>query len=145
LVDKISAVPSNLIDKGQSAIDASRASNQNRIDAIADGEDPATAAKTSATVPVDTTSSVGPGVTATTTDSEAAAATASTAFRTFIADAKIDGVFQGHPPKVLVNSRVIREGETVDIGLGIILDRVDVGNKILYFKDKSGSSVSKRY
>jgi hypothetical protein len=86
---------------------------------------------------------VGNGITATT--EVEVAAEASAAFRSFVANAKIGGVFQGNPPRALVNGRTTRAGETVDGGLGIMFDGIDAERKLIIFKDKSGATVARKY
>lgn len=82
-----------------------------------------------------------PGV-STTTEVNAATA-ASPAFRTFVANVRVSGVVSGSSPKALINGRLIRAGEVVDSGLGIVFDGVN-GNQLV-FKDRSGAAVSRRY
>ena len=74
-----------------------------------------------------------------------AAADTSTAFRTFIANAKISGVFQGTPARVMFNGRLARAGDTVEPTLGITFDGLDPDRKLILFKDKSGAVVTRRY
>ena len=74
-----------------------------------------------------------------------AAAEANAAFRSFVANAKISGVFQGTPSRVVINGRLIREGEVVDPPLGIIFNGIDANRHQLVFKDKSGATVSRRF
>jgi hypothetical protein len=74
-----------------------------------------------------------------------AAASASTEFRAFVANASIGGVFQGKPSKALINGKVTREGQMVDSELGIAFDRIDADKKVIYFKDATGAEVSKNY
>ncbi|MDB6094923.1 MAG: hypothetical protein JWM32_2485 [Verrucomicrobia bacterium] len=90
------------------------------------------------------TTDLAPGVTVTTQAVEAEVE-ASQSFRTFVADAKISGVFQGSPSRAFINGRLIRAGETVDAGLAIRFETVDPATKTIIFKDSSGASVSRRY
>jgi hypothetical protein len=90
------------------------------------------------------TTGLAPGVTAT-TDSVQAEVEASQAFRTFVADAKVTGVFQGTPSRAFINGRLVRAGEVVDSSLGVRFDSVDSNTKTIVFKDASGAKVSKRY
>ena len=111
-----------------------------------DAPPPPAAAKSEApsTAAVEGATTIAPGVKATTDDVEAAS-TASVAFRSFVDDARIGGVFQGTPPRALINSRIIRLGQTVDTGLGIVFSRVDAEQKIIIFTDATGATVSKKY
>lgn len=90
------------------------------------------------------TTDLAPGVTVT-TESVQAEIEASQAFRTFVADAKISGVFQGTPPRAFINGRLIRVGETVDPSLGITFESVDPKAKSIVFKDSTGATVARRY
>ena len=84
-----------------------------------------------------------PGISATT--EVEAAVEASAAFRSFVANAKVSGVFQGTPPRVMLNGRLARGGDVIDSGLGITFDSVNPEKKQLIFKDKSGATVTRRY
>ena len=90
------------------------------------------------------TSELAPGITVT-TDSVEAVPDANAAFRTFVANAKISGVFQGSPPRAFINGRLIRAGETIDAALGIRFESVDQSTKNIIFKDTSGATVSRHY
>jgi hypothetical protein len=90
------------------------------------------------------TTDLAPGVTVT-TDAVQAEVEASQAFRTFVADAKVSGVFQGSPPRAFINGRLVRMGETVDSLLGIRFESVDPKTKNIVFKDSTGATVSRRY
>ncbi|MEO6875050.1 MAG: hypothetical protein ABI222_09535 [Opitutaceae bacterium] len=85
-----------------------------------------------------------PGVTAT-TESIKAVANASVSFRTFVAAAKISGVYQGTPPRAFINGRLVRVGDIVDEMQDITFDSIDVPSRSLVFKDSTGATVSKRY
>lgn len=74
-----------------------------------------------------------------------AAPAANAAFRAYVANASIDGVFQGSPAKALINGRIVREGQVLDGELGIVFARIDSETKVIYFKDGSGAEVSKNY
>ena len=95
---------------------------------------------------VDSTATVEltPGVMAT-TESIKAVPNATSAFRTFVASAKISGVYQGTPPRAFINGRLFRTGELVDDTLEIYFDSVDVDSRSIIFKDSSGATVSRRY
>ena len=70
---------------------------------------------------------------------------ASAEFRLFVANAEIGGVFQGTPPRALINGRIVKASQPVDNQLGIIFDRIDSEKKVIYFKDATGAEVSKEY
>jgi hypothetical protein len=83
-------------------------------------------------------------VTATTT-LEQAGADASVEFRTFVANAKVSGVFQGTPARAFINGKLARAGETVDAALGIVFDRIDAEKRHIIFRDRTGATVTRRY
>ncbi|PAW74324.1 MAG: hypothetical protein B9S26_01250 [Opitutia bacterium Tous-C4FEB] len=70
---------------------------------------------------------------------------ASAGFRYIVTDAKVTGVYQGSPPRALINGRLIRVGQMLDEGLAISFAGIDAENRILNFVDRSGARVSKRY
>ena len=74
-----------------------------------------------------------------------AAPKASAAFKRFVADARITGVFQGTPPRALINGRMIRAGEVVDQTLGVVFDSIDAEMKTITFKDRTGTTATRRY
>ncbi len=90
------------------------------------------------------TTDLAPGVTIT-TESVEAETEATPAFRSFVADAKISGVFQGTPPRAFINGRLVRLGEVVDSSLGIRFDSIDPKTKNIVFKDASGATVGRLY
>ena len=90
------------------------------------------------------TTDLAPGVTVT-TEAVEAEVEASQAFRTFVADAKISGVFQGTPSRAFINGRLIRVGEVVDSSLGVRFESVDPATKTIVFKDTTGAKVARRY
>jgi 2-oxoglutarate dehydrogenase E2 component (dihydrolipoamide succinyltransferase) len=91
------------------------------------------------------TTNLGGGVSVTTSDDVAAATNASPEFRSWVAGAKIGGVFQGASPRVLINGRTVRAGTTVDETLGIVFDSVNAANKTIIFKDSTGAVVERHY
>ncbi len=95
---------------------------------------------------VDSTATVEltPGVMAT-TESVKAVPNASSAFRTFVASARISGVYQGTPQRAFINGRLVRAGEMIDSTLEIYFDGVDLANRSIIFKDSMGATVSRRY
>ena len=74
-----------------------------------------------------------------------AATAASAAFRAFVSNATVGGVYQGVPSRALINGTIVREGQTLDSALGIAFVRVDAAKKVIYFKDYTGAVVSKNY
>jgi hypothetical protein len=74
-----------------------------------------------------------------------AAPAASAAFRSFVANAVIGGVFQGTPARALINGTIVREGQVVNSSLGVAFERIDARRKMIFFKDYTGAEVSKSY
>jgi len=102
--------------------------------------------ETGSAMRVDSTATVEltPGVLAT-TESVKAVPNASSAFRTFVANARISGVYQGTPQRAFINGRLVRSGEMIDSSLEIYFDGVDLANRSIIFKDSIGATVSRRY
>jgi hypothetical protein len=158
-LNSLAHVPVNAINKAQGAIDARRASGQSNLDAAVTGQEladkPAVAAPsvTAPSVPsapapkpanATAKTSITRGISAT-TELESAAVEASPEFRSFVANAKISGVFQGTPARAFINGRMARAGDTIDLTLGIIFETIDPAKRHLTFKDKSGAMVSRKY
>jgi hypothetical protein len=104
---------------------------------------PGKSAPTPAARTATTTTNVSPNVAATTQVD--AGAEAAPAFKAFVANAKVSGVFQGSPSRAVINGRLTRLGEVVDPGLGIVFESVDSERRHLVFKDRSGATVSRRF
>jgi len=162
-LNQIAAAPKQAVDKARDVVAARRENEQARIDAMAAGEEapdkraldtpppsrfsgrspPPDAVAAPVLVP-GSGSVIAPGVTAVTND-VMAAPKASAAFRRFVADAHITGVFQGTPPRALINGRMIRAGELIDQALGVVFDSIDAEQKTITFKDRAGVPVTRRY
>jgi hypothetical protein len=146
----IAHAPVNAINKANDVIAKRVGSGQGRdaVGAITDGDAAVSPgdkpAKPAGPQTFATSTAIAPGVSAT-NDNVSAAAEASPAFRSFVANAKIGGVFQGNPPRLLINGRTVRGGDTVDNGLSITFDSVDSDKKMILFKDKAGAVVTRRY
>ena len=144
-LNAVAHAPVNAINKAQAAIDARRAGEQSKVDGLVTAEDPANkVAAPAAPKLVETESAIAPGISATNSNI-AAMAEASVPFRSFVANAKIPGVFPGDPPRAMINNRLTRAGDIVDAGLGITFDGVDPDKRQIIFKDKSGAIVTRRY
>lgn len=157
-LNKLASMPAAMIEKAQDAISSRRDNEQGRVDALVAGEDPGSKHALDTPLPghlskpaatpepsvTRTQSTIAPGVTATTTD-VIAGAEASAAFRVFVGGLQINGVFQGNPPRALINGRTFRKGEIVDIPLGVIFESADPEKKTIIFKDRTGATVSRRY
>jgi hypothetical protein len=149
-LNKLAHAPANAINQAQEAIATRRASGQARIDAASIGEDlpdrPATSAdsgKAGGRAPATTTTTIAPNVTATTAMEAAPEATAP--FRSFVANAKVSGVFQGTPSRAVINGKLTRAGDVVEPGLGITFTGIDSDRRHLVFKDRTGATVSRRF
>jgi hypothetical protein len=151
-LNEVAQIPAKAIGKAQSAIEARRASGQTKVDAAAAGEaladKPAVAAPGSA--PKGPVTQAATGVRSVTKGVSATAPLdavpeASPEFRSFVANAKISGVFQGSPARAFINGRMARSGEVVEPGQGIVFEGVDPVKRHLLFKDKSGAIVARKY
>ncbi len=83
-------------------------------------------------------------VTATTTTGVIAGA-ADPAFRSWVTNVKINGVFQGSPARALINGRTVRAGQAVDDTLGITFDHLDTQTRMIVFRNRAGATVARRY
>jgi hypothetical protein len=158
-LNQLAHAPVNAVNKAKGVIDARNASGQSRAGVAEAGDDlaskpaatPATVATKSAppqltTRPGGGTTSVAPGITATTPDE--ATAEASPAFRAFVSNAKITGSVgarDGKASMAIINGKLARAGEMVENNLGITFEGVDTEKKQITFKDKSGALVARRY
>lgn len=143
-LNKVTSEPAKLIDKTENAIASHRSDEQAKVDAAITGMEEPTPTPTPATVSVMAQSQLTNDVKVNNTHLDAAPA-ASADFRAFVANANIDGVFQGTPSRALINGVIVREGQTVSAALGIAFDRIDAVKKVIYFKDSTGAEVSKGY
>ncbi|MFM1850728.1 MAG: hypothetical protein RIS54_412 [Verrucomicrobiota bacterium] len=103
-------------------------------------EEPAGAVKVAAL----SQSQISKGITATTT-TMLATVEASPAFQSFVAEMRINGVFQGSPARALINGRTYSEGEVVDPNLGIVFAGVEPDDKQIVFRDPTGAIVKRKY
>jgi hypothetical protein len=96
--------------------------------------------------PAPTTSKteLAPGLTATTAAKDVAGE-ASPAFRNWVAQARISGVFKGNPARALINGRTVTSGQVIDEALGITFVGIAADSKSLMFSDASGSTVMRRF
>lgn len=160
-LNQIAAMPKAMIDKAQEAVATRRGSEQDRVDAVLEGKEPSDkrildtplpgnlgeqAPAKSADTPtyVKTESQLAPGIKVTTSDL-LANAPVTEEFRAFVSGARINGVFQGNPPRALINGRTVRAGEAVDNILGITFDSVEPEKKTITFKDRTGATITRKY
>jgi len=144
-LNQLAQVPVNAINKAQDAIAARRAGEQSRVDAVVTGGDvPNRAApKVMAPKAPPTMTNVAPGLAASApidADSDS-----SRAFRLFVANARISGVFQGNPPRAMINGKITRAGDRVDADLGIVFEGLSPDRRQLVFTDRSGAKVFRGY
>ncbi|HEY0946031.1 MAG TPA: hypothetical protein VGD81_12220 [Opitutaceae bacterium] len=166
---ELASVPGQLIDKAQDAIAARRENEQDRVDNAIVGRDyngeralktrtpdeiaerlgkaePARAPEQTV-VHLDLGSSATPPPATPAPAMELAqlAVAASPAFKTYVTAARINGVFQGNPPRALINGRTVRAGDMLDTTLGVVFERIDASRKLVFFKDQSGAVLAKKY
>ena len=135
------------VQRAQQVVQARSGSDQVNAGSLDDEFSPRSASRAvqkTETVAVAATTELAPGVVATTTVVDATL-NASEPFRQWVASARISGVFQGTPARVLINNRTVSVGQSVNDALGIKLDRVDVEEKRIIFRDTSGAAVERRY
>lgn len=160
-LNALAAAPGKLIESAQEAVAGRRNNEQSRVDAMLDGGDSSGAGGLRTPLPgelggrqapargapalgrVTSSTAIAPGVSVT-TDIEASKG-ASAAFRAFVTEAKVTGVYQGSPPRAFINGRLVRVGQSVEEGLAITFDGINSDNRVLLFVDGSGARVSKRY
>ena len=161
--DRLSALtdPSGKpVDDAQDEAAALRGGEQSGPDGIPVGDDPTgqqslrtplpgepggrpSPAKNPALNKSSASAALAPGVSVTT--EIRASRDASHAFRSFVAEAKVTGVFQGSPARAFINGRLSRADTLVEEGLGITFVDVDTENRVLIFKDRFGAQVTKAY
>ncbi len=77
--------------------------------------------------------------------SPAGAPPATPQFLYWVVNLNISGVFQSNPHRVLLNNRTITEGQEVNAALGIVFDHLDLDQKLIVFRDKTGALVTRSY
>lgn len=69
----------------------------------------------------------------------------SAAFQDWVNNVVISGVAETSNPRAFINGVLVKRGDTVDHGLGIVFDDIDGDENLVLFKDASGALVGKRY
>ena len=69
----------------------------------------------------------------------------SDAFRRFVVNLRVNGVFQGENPRAMLNGKMYNVGAEVDPKLAITLFKIDPEAKQLIFRDDTGAILSRRY
>jgi hypothetical protein len=144
--------PGRAVEKAKAAVEAKRAGEQAKVDQLAAGEEsvdatnsPARPDSAAATPPpAVVTTQIAPGVTASSASIDVTG-NAGLAFRTWVGNVRISGVFQGTPARALVNGRTYRVGQTIDETLGIVLAEIDPQSKTILFRDRTGATARRRY
>ena len=77
--------------------------------------------------------------------SPAGAPPASQPFLYWVVGLNISGVFQNNPPRMIMNNRLIYEGQEVNATLGVTFVRSDPARKVILFRDKTGAEVTRSY
>jgi hypothetical protein len=152
-LNDLGAIPAQAIKKAEDVVAAVKANEEAPVEEILANEtivppprkaDPKPQEK--AVTPVTSTTELSPGVRATTTAS--VDGDAAPAFRAWVAQVRISGVFQGTqgtPARVLINGKTVPAGQVVDEALGIIFDGVDPQTKTLIFRDSTGATVARKF
>jgi len=63
----------------------------------------------------------------------------------WIVGLNISGVFQNNPHRILLNGRLVYEGQEVNQSLGIVFDHLADDQKLIVFRDKTGALVTRSY
>jgi len=63
----------------------------------------------------------------------------------WVVNVNISGAFQSPPHRVMLDKRLVYEGQEVNAALGITFDHLDLANKLIVFRDKSGALVTRSY
>lgn len=67
---------------------------------------------------------------------------ATRAFLYWVVNLNISGI---NPPRLLLQGRLIHEGQEVNLALGIVLHRIDPVEKLIHFRDQTGAVVTRSY
>lgn len=156
-LNQAAAAPGAAVNKAHDAVNSRRAAEQSRADALLTGDDSVAASKPQPVAPtpnsepppsqvtsVAAISQLAPGVVAT-TSTEVGGDSASIAFRTWVANTRINGVFQGNPARALINGRTVRVGQVVEDSLGITFDGFNIDEKTIVFRDRTGATVTRKF
>ena len=152
-IQAVAEMPAKLITKVQDTITAKRESEQSRIDPSAESRESSITPVLGSRLVADSNLSPSPVSTVPSPslnpskDSEAQVPLplASQAFRAWVDSAKITSVLEGVASRAIINGRLARANELVDVALGIVLDHVDTSHRQIIFRDHSGALVGKPY
>jgi hypothetical protein len=70
---------------------------------------------------------------------------ASPAFKAFISNLVVNGVFLGDTPRVLINNTTYEVGDVINSDLGVVFTGIDPDRKEVLFKDSTGVTLVKKY
>ena len=148
-LNEVAAMPKKTIDHAKSVIDQRTAQEEARAEEAFALENPAPA-PTPAPDPVPAKPETvqptpAPVPSAPPPPASVVVPKASNAFKAFVSEAKISGVFQGTPARALINGRTVRAGDLVNKELGVYFESIDVSTKMITFVDEAGARVSRRY
>ena len=67
------------------------------------------------------------------------------AFFYWIVNLNISGVFQSPPHRIMLNNRLVYEGDELNAALGVTFDHLEPANKLIVFRDQTGALVTRSY
>ena len=70
---------------------------------------------------------------------------ASPSFLYWVVNQNISAVFQNSPHRILLDKRLVYEGQEVSAVLGVTFDHLEPEKKLIVFRDKSGAFVTRSY
>ncbi len=74
-----------------------------------------------------------------------AAPVVSPEFRLWTDGVRISGVASGSSPRAIINGRLVRPGDLIDTGEGIVFEGIDVEKKQVMFRNRAGAVAGKAY
>jgi hypothetical protein len=150
-LNEISTIPAEAIKKAEAVVAAVNSKDGGAEEVLASEQIPerpirkvSPKAADKPVAAITSTSELSPGLKMTTT-AKNVEGDASPAFRTWVAQARISGVFQGTPPRLLINGRTVPAGQLVDEALEITFEGIDSTTKTLVFRDATGSTVARKF
>ena len=63
----------------------------------------------------------------------------------WIVNQSISGVFQSPPHRIMLDKRLVYEGQEINAALGITFDHLELANKLIVFRDRNGAIVTRSY
>lgn len=67
------------------------------------------------------------------------------AFKRFVLEMRVNGVFQGDPRRAIINGRTVRPGELLDHDRGIVFHGIDPEKKLILMRGAGGSRMTRKY